>query len=702
MNNIEQHNQSDNYCELQAAKEIQLLEECRKEITALKLSLVQRDILIKELHASSSWKLTSILRFIAYQIRNVSSKGGLLQQAIVRNGGIKEAFARLIDLYKREGVSGIKNKVRIAFHGDLVAPSVGSDEFDRNDYAEWIRRYDMQTESSRAALLSNINSLGRRPLISVVVPTYNSNLKWLNDAIDSVRNQIYPYWELCIADDASSNPEIRKSLERYEQEDARIKVVIREQNGHISAASNSALELASGEWISFLDHDDLLSPHALALIAETINRYPTARLIYSDEDKIDDIGNRCSPYFKCDFNIDLLRSQNMICHLATYEKNLLNKLGGFRLGFEGSQDYDLALRAVELLDSKQVVHIPHVLYHWRIHPDSTSMKSEAKSYTQDAGVNALREHLARLGIPATVELTPFKHYRIRYAIPLPQPKVTLIIPTRNGYHLIRQCIESILEKTTYENYDILIVDNGSDDPEALAYFSSFKSSSKVRVIREESPFNYSFLNNIAVSQASGDYIGLLNNDIEVITRDWLEEMLGFAVQPGRGAIGARLWYPDETLQHGGIVLGLGGVAGHEHKRLARGGLGYFGRAALAHGVSGVTAACLVIKKSIYTEIGGLNETDLQVAFNDVDFCLKVREAGYQNVWTPFAELYHHESATRGVEDTPEKKARFAKEVAYMVRTWEKFLRNDPAYSPNLTLQHEDFSLAWPPRVTKGR
>ena len=654
---------------------------------------------VDALRNSTSWRLTKPVRFVGHQVARGRHLVKIAPAAFQMGGGPRATLKKALDLFRREGLSGIKRGVRFVQTGGEIKPAVGSDAFDRNDYAEWVRRYDTIDEGKREKIRALCEGLASQPKISVVMPTYNPKPEWLIEAIESVSGQIYPNWELCIADDASPDQAIRPILERYAREDERIKVVFREQNGHISAASNSALELATGEWVALLDHDDLLPEHALALIAQTINRHPGAGLIYSDEDKIDEQGNRTTPYFKCEFNIDMLRSQNMICHLGAYRSDLVKRLGGFRLGFEGSQDYDLALRVVELLDQEQIIHIPHVLYHWRIHHESTAMHSGTKSYAQDAGLKALREHLQRQSIDAMVELTPFLQYRISYSIPVPPPKVSLIIPTRNGLHLIRQCLESILAKTTYQNYEILVIDNGSDDPEVLNYFMSFEGSANVRVIRDDSPFNYSALNNRAVAQADGEFIGLLNNDVEVISPEWLDEMLGLATQPGKGAVGACLWYPDETLQHGGVVLGVGGVAGHANKLLPRGALGYFGRADLVHGVSGVTAACLLIRKTIYLEVGGLNEVDLQIAFNDVDFCLKVREAGYQNVWTPFAELYHHESATRGFEDTPEKQTRFAKEVTYMKLTWGDLLLNDPAYSQNLTLDYEDFSLAWPPRVT---
>jgi len=374
------------------------------------------------------------------------------------------------------------------------------------------------------------------------------------------------------------------------------------------------------------------------------------------------------------------------------------KLNGFREDYVGAQDYDLALRCIEQLTPRQIVHIPRILYHWRIHPGSTALAGSVKNYALLAGERALNDHLARTQVSAKAELLSFGMYRVRYDLPTLVPLVSLIIPTRNGLHLIKQCIESIIAKTTYANYEILIVDNNSDDPDTLDYFTRLAEDSRVRIFRDERPFNYSALNNAAVQQAGGEYICLINNDIEVISPEWLEEMMGLAIQPGVGAVGACLWYPNDTLQHGGCITGLGGVAGHSHKHLPRGDFGYFRRVQLIQTMSAVTGACLVVKKNIYQEVGGLDETNLKVAFNDIDFCLRVREAGYRNIWTPFAELYHHESATRGFENTPEKKERFAQEMQYMKKRWGISLLNDPAYSPNLTLDHEDFSLAWPPRV----
>jgi glycosyltransferase involved in cell wall biosynthesis len=644
------------------------------------------------LRSSTHWRITSPLRFVGYQFARGKHLLKIMPAAFQVGGGFFSTLMKAANLFCRDGLSGVKRGIR------FVQTAPCSAGVDRNDYAEWVRRYDTIDSDKRKKLAAICENLTQLPKISIIMPTYNPDLAWLVQAIESVCRQIYPNWELCIADDASTNPEVRRVLEQYAHVEARIKVTFREINGHISAASNSALAMVTGTWVALLDHDDLLPEHALVLISQAINDNRDAGLIYSDEDKIDDQGNRTSPYFKCDLNLELLRAQNMISHLGVYRRDLVESVGGFRIGFEGSQDYDLALRVIDLIMPDQVVHVPHVLYHWRIHAASTAMDAGAKTYAQDAGLKALNEHLQRCAVVGSVELTPFFQYRIRYATPPGQPLVSLIIPTRNGLHQIRQCVSSILRKTTYSNFEILIVDNGSDDLHILQYFSEIIKDSRIRVIRDDSPFNYSALNNRAVALARGEFVGLLNNDIEVITPGWLEEMLSLAALPGNGAVGARLWYPDDTLQHGGVVLGLGGVAGHVHKRLPRGHWGYFGRGSLTHGVSCVTAACLLIRKSIYLAVGGLNDSDLRVAFNDIDFCLKVRAAGYQNIWTPFAELYHHESATRGKDDTSEKQQRFAGEVAYMQSSWGEHLLMDPAYNPNLTLEYEDFSLAWPPRV----
>ncbi|WP_233234470.1 glycosyltransferase family 2 protein [Bordetella sp. LUAb4] len=610
-----------------------------------------------------------------------------------QRGGVRTVSRKVLGIYQRRGLTGIKQGL-LALRAMVGNPS----RLDRNNYSEWVRLYDTLSEKNRAALEARIPGLSK-PLISVLMPVYNPQLAWLEAAIESVRAQIYPYWELCIADDASTDDAVRALLRRYQETDERIKVVFRGANGHISAASNSALELAQGEWVCLFDHDDLLTEHALFWIAHAITEHPDAGLVYSDEDKIDENGKRSEPHFKPDWNHTLFLSYNMISHLGAYRTEMVRAVGGFRSGFEGAQDYDLALRCVETLRPEQILHLPRVLYHWRVHRNSTAMAGDSKPYALIAGERALNEHFMRAGVEASAKLQPRGYYRTQFVLPPNPPLVSLIIPTRNGESLVRQCIRSIREKTDYRNYEIILVDNGSDDPSALRYFDELVETDVVRLIRDDRPFNYSALNNNAVSQARGELIALINNDIEVIAPGWLGEMVSIALQPGVGAVGARLLYPNGQLQHGGVILGLGGVAGHSHKHISREDVGYFFRAVLTQELSAVTAACLVVRKSLYLAVGGLEERALAVAFNDVDFCMRIREAGYRNVYASYAELYHHESVSRGTENSPEKVARFRSEIDYMKTRWAAALAADPAYSPNLTQDFEDFSYAWPPRVS---
>ena len=623
---------------------------------------------------------------------NTLRKG--FRRLIKEKGSIGKGYQHLRRLKKSQGFRAVKTLLR--------APHGGLDAFNsRINYDDWVKRYDTLSVADIEPMKLKLAAQKLQPLISIVMPTYNPKIEWLIEAIESVQAQIYPHWELCIADDCSSDPRVQETLQAMAQKDKRIKVVTREKNGHISAASNSALELAQGEWIALMDHDDLLPIHALYCVAQTIHQHPDAQMIYSDEDKINEQGTRLDPYFKPDWNIDLFYSHNMFSHLGVYRKTLIDHVGGFRLGFEGAQDYDLALRCIEQIDHQHIHHIPRMLYHWRVHAQSTAQSSEAKPYAAIAGQKALNEHFQRTQLNAQCLLLDFGMYRTQYALPERLPLVSLIIPTKNAQKLVMQCVESILEKTTYPNYEIIIVDNASDDAQAIAYFKQLANEhSNIRVIRDDRPFNYSQLNNNAVQYTNGELIGLINNDIEVISPDWLGEMVSIALQKNVGAVGAKLYYPNNTIQHAGVVIGLGGVANHVFKHAYRDSLGYFGRAKLISSYSAVTAACLIIKKSIFTEVGGLDEENLKVAFNDVDFCLKVRSAGYRNVWTSFAELYHHESVSRGADDIPEKRQRFEQELAHMRKKWQTDKFEDPAYSPNLTLDFEDFSFACPPRVSK--
>ncbi|MBD9653016.1 glycosyltransferase family 2 protein [Ensifer sp. ENS09] len=534
------------------------------------------------------------------------------------------------------------------------------------------------------------------PTISILMPVYRPNIAHFIQAVTSVLRQTYPYWELCIVDDGSSDARIGKILDQYATLDSRIKVQRRSENGHISVATNDAFLLSSGDWVGTLDHDDQLAPRALEAVAAAIISRPDAQIVYSDEDKIDNKGARYQPYFKPQFSPELLQSQNYFNHLTVHRASNIRSVGGWRQGFEGAQDYDLNLRIVEQIRGVGIIHIPLVLYHWRAVKGSTAFSTGAKSYALSAGQKAVQEHLDRRHIKAIVQPIPKQiAYRTRYLC-AEQPRVSIIIPTKDKVHILRNCIESIRTKTSYENYEIIIADNNSELSETLKYFDELKGVAIVRKCDVE--FNYSAINNMCVANCEGEFVCLLNNDIEVKSPNWLSEMVALACQDGVGCVGAKLLYSDDSIQHAGVVTGIGGVAGHGHKYVSNKRSGYFCKLKLVSNVSAVTGACLVVRKKTYFDVGGLDEDNLAVAFNDVDFCLRVSEFGLRNVLTPFAELYHLESYSRGLDNTPEKSVRFLKEIRYMQRRWGERLLNDPYYSPNLTLEREDYSLRFPPQL----
>jgi glycosyltransferase involved in cell wall biosynthesis len=569
------------------------------------------------------------------------------------------------------------------------------------DYATWVSCYDSLTQEDRTAIASHIALLRDRPLISIVMPVFNTNTKFLRSALDSVLAQLYPNWELCIADDASTNPEVRTILTDYAEKDTRIKVVFRPVNGNISVASNSALSLAQGSFIALMDHDDELSEHALYMVALELDAHHNADIIYSDEDKIDARGVRQTPYFKPNWNRELFYSQNYLNHLIVYRASLVKSAGGFRLGYEGSQDFDLALRVTGLTGADRICHIPHVLYHWRTVAGISTFSNDNLPTAVAASRRALLDYFAANGEEVRVEGSRLRHYnRVVRLLPDPEPFVSLIIPTRDHLHLLKGCIAGLLNRTAYRSFEVIVVDNDSSDRETLNYLNDLQKLSKIRIIHGQGEFNYSALNNCAVAAAQGDLIGLLNNDLDVIHPEWLGEMAAQLARPEVGAVGAKLYYSDDTIQHAGVTLGVGGVAGHSHRHFARADEGYFGRLQLVHEVSCVTAACMLVKRTVFERVGGFDESNLTVAFNDVDLCLKIREAGYKIIWTPYAELYHKESASRGSDEVPEKLVRASLERECMKQRWADVLFNDPYYNPNLTLEHEDYSLAFPPRVTK--
>jgi GT2 family glycosyltransferase len=567
------------------------------------------------------------------------------------------------------------------------------------NYSHWIRCYDRLQRDDVKRIQEQIAQFHYSPLISILLPVYNSNLKWLQRAILSVQQQLYPRWELCIVDDASTDRKIWPFLQGRARRDTRIKVMGRTENGHISAASNDALRLATGDFVALLDHDDELAPTALYFVALALNKNPDLQLLYSDEDKLDERNRRSEPYFKSDWNPELFLAQNFVSHLSVYRTDLVRRVGGFRVGFEGSQDYDLVLRCIEQIQPEQIEHLPSVLYHWRMGEQSTASCTTAKPYAQEAARRAVQEHLDRRGIVGTVVLSLGVYLQARYALPRERPMVSIVIPTRDQVSSLNKCLDGIFQKTDYRTYEVIVLDNGSSDAETLEFFETLRKREGIRVERIEGEFNYSRLNNRGVELARGSFVALLNNDVEVINDDWLAEMVSRAMQPKVAIVGARLWYPNGTLQHGGVILGADGIAGHALVGLRRFQPGYFARAHLAQNVSAVTTACAVVRRDAYMQIGGFDE-NLAITFNDVDFCLRLREAGYWIVWTPHAELIHHESASRGCDDSAPKQMRFLAEVAYMKSKWGDILQRDPFYNPNLSLDENLFTLAFPPRTTK--
>lgn len=527
--------------------------------------------------------------------------------------------------------------------------------------------------------------------ISIVVPLFNTPTKFLNEMIDSVVNQTYSNWELCMADGSDEQHGIvGKICREYANRDERIKYRKLERNMGISGNTNACLEMTSGEYIGLFDHDDFLHPSALFYAVQAICE-KGADFIFTDEAIF-----RHRPedthqfHFKPDYAPDTLRSYNYICHFTVFKADMLGGDTMFHSECDGAQDYDLFLRLTE--QAKRIVHIPRVLYFWRSHTASTAAGVGAKPYVTEAAHLALHNHLERLGLDGTVLDSEIEAaYRISYHIK-DEPLVSILIPNKDHVSDLDLCIQSIRTKSTYSNWEILIIENNSTDPETFAYYERIQAAdSRIRLVTWDGPFNFSAINNYGAKFACGSHILLLNNDVEIISEDWLEQMVMFSQRKDVGAVGAKLYYPDGSIQHGGVIIGIANLAGHSHKCIAGTESGYMGRLKLIQNYSAVTGACLMVRKDVWNQINGLDESFV-VAMNDVDFCLRIRKAGYLIVWTPYAELYHYESKSRGYEDTPEKKARFEGEVNRFRARWADILKaGDPYYNANLTLEREDFS-----------
>ena len=557
------------------------------------------------------------------------------------------------------------------------------------DYQKWIQKHipgPGELERQRKTTLK-VN-----PRFSIVVPLYKTPEPYLKQMVRSVQCQTYKNWELCLSDGSGEGSHLPKVLEPFLLEDDRIRLIPHENSLQISENTNAAIKAAEGDYIVFMDHDDVLTPNALFECAKVVEKWEDADVIYSDEDKMTMDGNKFfQPHMKPDFNQDLLCSVNYICHLFVAKRELVEKVGLLRKEFDGAQDYDFILRCTE--EAQNIRHIPKILYHWRSHEDSTAENPESKLYAFEAGKRAVQAHYDRLGVKAEVYKGEYLGlYRTRFIRDY-DPLISILIPNKDHIEDLKRCMDSIDKKSTYKNYEYIIVENNSEKEETFSYYKKLeKENPKVHVVYWDGIFNYSAINNFGAQYAKGEYLLLLNNDTEIINEDCLEELLGYCTRDDVGAVGARLYFEDDTIQHAGVVIGFGGIAGHCFVMQPRGFTGYCHRIICAQDYSAVTAACMMVKRKAFDEVGGLSE-ELQVAFNDIDFCMKLRQAGYLIVYNPYAELYHYESKSRGLEDTPEKVARFNREVAVFAKRWPDILKNgDPYYNPNLTLDSQDFSL----------
>ena len=565
-------------------------------------------------------------------------------------------------------------------------------------YGPWYRAYIPTEETLETQRKQKFDY---SPLISIAVPAYQTPVEFLRQMIESLIVQTYSNWELCIVNASPDNEEMQKVLAEYSAGDSQVRFCNLKENLGIAENTNRAFAMAKGEFVGLLDHDDLLAPNALYEIVKILQDHPQADALYTDEDKVTtELDEHFQPHLKPDFNLDLLRSNNYICHFLVVRRSVVQKAGGFRREFDGAQDYDFIFRCVE--KAREVVHVPEILYHWRTHKASTADNPASKMYAFEAGKRAIEAHLERTGVKGTVSHTPdLGFYRVKYPVQ-GHPLVSIIIPNKDEKETLEKCLESIKKNTLYDNYEIIIVENNSGSDEIFRYYRKLSEDPRIHLLRWKKEFNYSAINNFGVRHAKGDYLLFLNNDVKVIDPDWLSEMLGVCQRQEVGAVGAKLIYPDNTIQHAGCVVGMGGIAGHMFVNMPAERTGYLHKASLLQDMSCVTAACMMMKKNVFLEAGGFTE-ELAVAFNDVDLCLKVRSHGHLIVYDPYVKLYHYESKSRGAEDSEEKVRRFQSEIEYIRSHWIDILKNgDPYYNKNLSLSKWNYSLKPLPGMGKKK
>lgn len=584
---------------------------------------------------------------------------------------VRRKAIRALEIWRAEGWSGIRDRlaeIHRIFRDERI-------------YRKWVRKFGTLREKDRREIRQAIAGLTNKPLISVVLPIYNIEEQWLRLCIESVLKQIYENWELCISDDCSTEPHIRTILNEYSSKDDRIKVVFRNENGHISAASNSALKVATGQFVVLLDHDDELSEDALFRVAQEIAAFPDTEMIYSDEDVIDENGHRTLPKFKPDFSCDLLYSLNLVTHLSAYRTELLRKIGGFRLGYEGSQDYDLALRAIEQIPESSIRHIPKILYHWRAIRGSVAFSADEKPYAHARARDAVREHLQRIGKDAEVTHGISNLHRLRYKLPESLPSVGLVVVFSDRYKYEADWILQLVEAARYTNLDVLMIGNRPDAPEALSRLPRAKYFGLQDMSQAE-------MRNFAASRSSADILCFVDPALKPLSADWLSELTSFALQKEIGAVGGKILFSNERVAHTGLIVGINGSIGAAHSGLRRNSIGHFFRAAVINNFSAVASSCMVVRREVFESVGGFDSDNLSNCLYDADLCLRLREKGYRIVFTPYAELIRTDKRTaRGF-----RRLASSKELLYFAKRWKGVIERDPFYNPNLSKKKADFTV----------